>query len=245
VEEALARSKRLGLDDVQRLAFANRVHAAELVLPHLLQACASTTDRLLAQACTALSKWDRKADLGSRGAILFREFWNTAATIPDKWAVPLDPRDPVNTPGGVSAKAMPAMLAALKSAAAKLERLQIPFNARLGDFQGDTRNGVRVPIHGAIGDIDGSYNSIHVSGELDKTGYHNVAWGTSYVQTVTFDNNGPVAQGMLLYGQSTDPKSPWYADQVPLYSRKEWSALPFTLQKIKADPNYSVRSLGE
>jgi acyl-homoserine-lactone acylase len=245
VEEALARNKRLGVGDVQQLAFANRVHAAELVLPQLLPACASTTDRLLAQACTALSKWDRKADLGSRGAILFREFWNTAATIPDKWAVPLDPRDPVNTPSGVSAKAMPAMLAALKSAAGKLERLHIPFNARLGDFQGDTRNGVRVPIHGAIGDIDGSYNSIHVSGELDKTGYHNVAWGTSYVQTVTFDNDGPVAQGMLLYGQSTDPKSPWYADQVPLYSRKEWSALPFTLQKIKADPNYSVRSLGE
>jgi acyl-homoserine-lactone acylase len=245
LEEALTQRKQLTAADVRQLAFANRVHSAELVLPQLLRACAATPGRVLARACAALSAWDRKADLDSRGAVLFREFWNAAAIIPDKWAVPLDPRDPVNTPNGISAKAMPAMLAALKSAADKLERLHIPLDARLGDFQGDTRNGVRVPMHGAIGDIDGSYNSIHMSGELDKTGYHNVAWGTSYVQTVTFDDDGPDAQGMLLYGQSTDPKSPWYADQVPLYSRKQWSALPFTLQKIKADPNYVMKTLEE
>jgi acyl-homoserine-lactone acylase len=245
LEETLARRKRIGLGDVQQLAFANRVHSAELVLPQLLPACASTADRQLMQACAALAKWDRKANLDSRGAVLFREFWNTAADIPDKWAVPLDPRDPVRTPSGVSTKALPAMLSALKSAAERLERLHIPFDSRLGNYQGDTRNGVRVPIHGAIGDIDGSYNSIHMRSELDKNGYHDVAWGTSYVQAVTFDAAGPVAQGMLLYGQSTDPKSPWYADQVPLYSRKEWSALPFTSEKMKADRNYQMRTLEE
>jgi acyl-homoserine-lactone acylase len=177
--------------------------------------------------------------------VLFREFWNEAANIQDKWETPLDPRDPVNTPNGVAPGAMPAMLAALKSAALKLQALNVPLDARLGDFQGDTRNGVRVPIHGAIGDIDGSYNSIHMAGGLDAEGYHDVAWGTSYVQAVTFDGSGPVAQAMLLYGQSTDPKSAWYADQVPLYSRKQWTTLPFSPAKIKADPNYKVQTLEE
>jgi acyl-homoserine-lactone acylase len=245
LEEVLTQRKRLELGDVQQLAFANRVYAAELVLPQLLSACGTASGRLLMQACTALAKWDRKADLDSRGALLFREFWNAAANIPDKWAVPLDPRDPVHTPSGISAKALPAMLAALNTAAEKLERLHIPLDSRLGDFQGDTRNGVRVPIHGAIGDIDGSYNSIHMGGALDKNGYHDVAWGTSYVQAVTFDDAGPIAQAVLLYGQATDPRSPWYADQVPLYSGKKWSALPFTPQKMKADPNYQSRTLEE
>jgi acyl-homoserine-lactone acylase len=245
LEEALANNKRLQLADVQKLAFANRVYAAELVLPPMLPACGASTDALVRQACNVLRAWDRKAELDSRGAVLFREFWNTAANLSGKWEVPLDPLDPVNTPRGIAPAAMPGMLSALKNAAEKLQRLKIPFDARLADFQGDTRNGVRVPIHGAIGDIDGSYNSIHMSNELDASGYHDVAWGTSYVQTVTFDNGGPVAEAILVYGQSTDPKSPWYADQVPVYSRKQWPALPFTAEKIKTDPQYKARTLEE
>jgi acyl-homoserine-lactone acylase len=245
LEELLAQRRPLALGDVQQLAFANRVYAAELVLPQFLPACTDSADRTVAAACAALTVWDRKAELDSRGAVLFREFWNEAANIPGRWETPLDPRDPVNTPNGVAPGAMPAMLAALKNAGLKLQALNIPLDARLGDFQGDTRNGVRVPIHGAIGDIDGSYNSIHMAGGLDAEGYHDVAWGTSYVQAVTFDGSGPVAQAMLLYGQSTDPKSAWYADQVPLYSRKQWTTLPFSPVKIKADPNYKVQMLEE
>lgn len=245
VEEALAAGKRFGLGDVQQLAFANRVYAAELVLPQLLRLCADENDPALTPACKVLSAWDKKAELDSRGAVLFREFWNNAAKIPGKWAVPLDPSDPVNTPSGLAGSAAPAMLAALKGAAEKLHALRIPLDGRLGDFQDETRNGVRYPMHGAIGDIDGSYNSIHMSTGLDAAGYHDVAWGTSYVQTVTFDDAGPVAQALLLYGQSSDPKSRWYADQVPLYSQKHWPALPYTNEQIKADPDYTAMTLSE
>jgi acyl-homoserine-lactone acylase len=245
LEDELVQHKRLKLEDLQRLAFANRVHAAELVLPQLLPACNSSADKTLRPACKALAEWDLRADLDSRGAVLFREFWNSASAIPAKWATPFNPVDPVNTPSGVARAAMPAMLAALKQAAQKLQAMQIPLDARLGEYQGDTRNGVRVPIHGAIGDIDGSYNSIHMASGLDGKGYHNVAWGTSYVQTVTFDEAGPVAQAMLVYGQSVDPKSPWYADQVPLFSQKKWPVLPFSEDAIRHDAYYSSRVLSE
>ncbi len=171
LEEMLAQRKQLRPVDVQELMFANRVYAAELVLPELLPLCRATEDRALMPACNALAAWDRKANLDSRGAVLFREFWNTAAAIPNKWAVPLDPADPVNTPAGVAPAAVPAMLAALKSAAQKLEATGVPLDGRLGDYQDETRAGIRVPIHGAIGDIDGSYNSIHMSSALDATGY--------------------------------------------------------------------------
>lgn len=237
-EQRVQARQKLQLTDLQELLFVNRVYAAELVLPELLPACSASTDALIREACGALSAWDRHDNIESRGAVLFREFWNMAANIPNKWAVPLNPADPVNTPNGIAPAAMPAMLAALKSAAQKLQSVNVPFDGKLGDYQTETRNGMRTPLHGGVGDIDGSYNSLTMNTGLTPTGYNNVYWGTSYVQTVTFDENGPVAQGMLVYGQSTDPASAYYADQLENYSRKEWPVLPFSQEKIKADPAY-------
>lgn len=243
--EEMLTDQRLDMSDVQTLAFANRVYAAELVLPELLPLCRASVDALVAQACRVLGEWDRKANLDSRGAVLFREFWNRASLIADKWAVPFDPADPVNTPRGLAPAAGPAMLAALKEAAQLMQALFVPLDGRLGDYQSDTRNGVRIPLHGAIGDIDGSYNSIHMETPLQADGYHQIAWGTSYVQTVTFDEAGPVAQAMLLYGQSVDPASPYHVDQLPLYSQKTWPLLPFHQRSIRADPRYAVTTLSE
>lgn len=245
MEEALAQHRRFQLSDLQELAFADRVYAAELVLPQFVPICLASNDSVLLPACNALAAWDKRSNLDSRGAVLFREFWNLASAIPNKWTVPLDKADPVNTPNGVNPAAAAGMLSALRSTVLKLQALGVPLDGRLGDYQGDTRNGVRVALHGAIGDVDGSYNSIHMSSELDANGYHDIAWGTSYVQTVTFDDAGPVAQAMLVYGQSVDPKSPWYADQVPLYAQKQWPILPFTPDRIRADPNYQVSTLSE
>lgn len=245
LEDKIAERGQLQLTDLQELAFANRVYAAELVLPELLPRCTASGDASLQPACAALAAWDRRANLDSRGAVLFREFWNIAVNIPDKWRVPLDMNDPVNTPRSLAPAAMPAMLAALKTAMQKLQELNIPLDGRLGDYQGETRNGVRVPLHGAVGNLDGSYNSIHMRNGLQAGGYHDVAWGTSYVQTVTFDNAGPVAYAMLVYGQSVDPKSPHNADQLPVYSQKQWPLLPFSPDQIRADPKYTTQMLRE
>ena len=245
MEDLLAQRSKLTLADMQALAFSNRVYAAELVLPELLTACAALSNELSRQACNVLQAWDRRANVDSRGAVLFREFWSVASSIPNKWANPFNPADPVNTPNGVAPAAMPAMLAALRDAAVKLQSLGIPLDARLGDVQVEPRNGVRIPLHGGNGNQEGTYGSLTMRTGLTANGYVGAHWGQSYIQTVGFDEQGPVAQAMLTYGQSTDPKSPWYADQTQVYSRKEWPVLPFTQEKIKADPNYATMSLRE
>lgn len=245
VEDLRAQRSKLTLADMQALAFSNRVYAAELVLPELLPACAALSDALSRQACSVLQAWDQRADVDSRGAVLFREFWREAAAIPNKWATPFDPADPMNTPHGVAPAAMPAMLAALRGAADKLRSLGIPLDARLGDYQVEPRNGVRIPLHGGNGNQEGTYGSLTMRTGLTAEGYVGAHWGQSYIQTVGFDEQGPAAQGVLTYGQSTDPKSPWYADQTAAYSRKEWPVLPFTQERIKADPNYTTMSLRE
>jgi acyl-homoserine-lactone acylase len=66
LDERLAQPARLGLDDLQALLFSNRVHAAELVLPELLQACPGGPDALLLAACATLAAWDRTSTVAAR-----------------------------------------------------------------------------------------------------------------------------------------------------------------------------------
>ena len=58
--------------------------------------------------------------------------------------------------------------------------------------------------------------------------------GSSYIQIVSFDEAGPVADAILSYSQSTNPASPHYADQTRNYAAKAWYRLPFTDAEIAA-----------
>ena len=53
-----------------------------------------------------------------------------------------------------------------------------------------------------------------------------------YIQTVTFDERGPLAQAILTYGQSTDPASPHATDQMRLFAAKQWPPLPFHAEDV-------------
>lgn len=59
-----------------------------------------------------------------------------------------------------------------------------------------------------------------------------IDYGSSYIQSVTFDARGPVANAVLTYGQSTNPDSPHANDQMRLFSRKEWPILPFHAEDV-------------
>lgn len=235
LEQAIMAKKTLGPRDLEDLMFSNRIYAAELILPDLLRACAASPDEALATPCKVLAAWDRRADLDSRGYILFREFWFMASRLPQRWAVPFDPVDPLGTPRGLNAAVTASMLDRLKTAVGDLGVRGIPLDAEPGDFQDHLRAGARVPIHGGYGDREGAYNAVYIMSPPDSTGYHNVDMGPTYLQIVGFDADGPVARGMLVYGQSTDPASPHYADQLSLYSRKQWATLPFTPAQMRVD----------
>ena len=136
LEEMLAAKPKLAVGDVQALMYPNRVHAAELILPEFLPACLAAGDAALTPACQVLAAWDKRADADSRGAVLFREFWNVASTVNAKWAVPLDPADPVHTPRGLAPAAIPAMILALRAATLKMQNYGFALDARFGDVQG-------------------------------------------------------------------------------------------------------------
>jgi acyl-homoserine-lactone acylase len=69
--------------------------------------------------------------------------------------------------------------------------------------------------------------------------------GSSYIQVVTFDDQGPVADAVLSYSQATDPASPFYGDQTRLYSEKRWNRLPFHPEAVKKAAIGPVLKLSE
>ncbi|WP_034159030.1 penicillin acylase family protein [Sphingomonas sp. ERG5] len=234
--------KQLDRDVAKRMVFANHSLAAELVMDPLLTLCrdGAKPDERIAAACTALGGWDRKFNLDSKGAYLFSTFWLAAQKIPGLWAVKFDVADPVHTPRDliITGETGAKLTAALAAAAAQLGTEKIALDARWGDVQFAMRGAERIPIHGG----DGLIGVLNVAITKPAPGGVELEHGTSYVQIVGFDAAGPIADAVLSYSQSTDPASPYFADQTRLYSAKGWHRLPFTPAQIAADGgNHPIR----
>ena len=229
---------------IKDMILGNHNLSADLALPDVLSICAKSADAVtsageaiaLAPACEVLSRWDRRADLGSRGAALWMEFWSFlsggGAGYPSP-AVPFDALDPLHTPRGLKQDDAGAtkVRTALADAIALLRTRGIALDARWGDVQNAVRGERRIPIHGGPG-TNGILN-VQESEWAVGIGYLPVH-GSSYMQVVTFDAAGPVADALLSYSQSTDPASAHFADQTELYSGKGWNRLPFLAQDVAA-----------
>ncbi len=229
---ALLAQGKVTPEAVQKQLFGNRNFMAGAVLPDLLAACASqpTPSVEIKDGCAALRAWDRTNNLDARGAHLFREFWRTARLIPNVYRAPFDVAQPVVTPGGlkmddptVAAKVWESLTLAVTNVRAA----GFALDATLGSVQRPLITELPIPLHGGD-EFEGVLNNLgnQFAPGIGPKGLL-IDYGTSYVQTVTFDARGPVAQGLLTYGQSTDPASPHATDQLWLFSRKEWPLLPF------------------
>jgi acyl-homoserine-lactone acylase len=232
IPELVARGP-VTLAAAQAQLFANRNLMARVVLPDLLAACAAAGGAPTPEArdgCAALRGWDRHNNAESRGAHLFREFWRAAAAVPGVYRLPFDKAQPVATPAGlkmddaaVAAKVWEALAEAVRKVRATGHALDAP----LGSVQVPAITRERIALHGGE-EIEGVLNNLgnQFAPGITKDGLR-IDYGTSYVQTVTFDARGPVAEAILSYGQSTDPASPHATDQLRLFSAKRWPRLPF------------------
>jgi len=236
----------------------NRNLLAELVRDDLVALCrtpapigvASDDAALidLTLACDVLENWDLRHNLDSVGAHLFQEWWRlvpiAASPVPDlAWLTPFDANDPVNTPRDLNV-ANPKVRQALVDAVDRLSELGLPLDAPLGEVQYVERNGVAIPIHGGPGTL-GVFNAINNSLSSTPGRGYDVPHGSSYIQTVTWDEHGPQAGMILTYSQSTDPASPHYSDLTELYSQQGWLDVPFSDAEIRSDPELERIRLSE
>jgi acyl-homoserine-lactone acylase len=237
IPEMLARhGGRVTPQAVQQQLFGNRNFAAHLVLPDLLAGCgAEGVPAPAREACTVLAAWDRRNNLESRGAHLFREFWRGARTTPRLWRVPVDAARPLSTPEGLNladAEVAAKVWEALGQAVGRLRAAGLALDAALGQVQRPLITEQAIGLHGGE-EIEGVLNNLgnQFAPSVSNRGLL-IDYGTSYVQTVTFDDRGPVAQALLTYGQSSNPASPHATDQLRLFSQKLWPVLPFHAEEV-------------
>ena len=191
----------------------------------------------LVEACTILASWDRRQDADSVGAHIFNQFWASARGLSEHFAIPFDMNDPVNTPAGLTTgdeDTRALIISALEAGVASLQEAGIALDASWGEVQFAMRNGEKIGIPGGSGG-QGLFSVITARFNSENRGYTPITHGNSYVQTVTWDDNGvPDADAILTYSQSPEPDSPYYSDLTKVYSRNGWVQLPFSDEQIQA-----------
>ncbi|MEA2497037.1 MAG: acyl-homoserine-lactone acylase, partial [Thermoleophilaceae bacterium] len=206
---------------MEKFEFSDRALSGELAADDAVAMCRSFPGQApssngpveVGNACDALAGWDKREDSTSKGALLWRRFWSHAqGASPSPWVNQFDAADPVATPNTLNTSS-PQVQQALGDAIAELRDAKIPFDAPLGDVQYVTRNGERIPIHGGP-HSDGVFNVITNAFVAGQNHLGEPVHGSSYIQIVTWGKHGcPDAATILTYSQSSDPTSPYYADQ--------------------------------
>jgi len=232
------------LQDMKDLMFSEIQYGATLVKPQLVSFCRSLPGGLaptssgatvpVGDACDVLAAWNGREDVGSRGDVLFRDFWERALALPEgPWSTPFDPADPVGTPNGLNT-ADHAVQTAFGDALADLTAAHLPYDVTLGSVQYVVRDGERIPLPGGPGDPDGEFDAIYQN-VMTQPGA-DPSLGSSYLQAVTWapGNPCPDAAALLTYSESDNPDSPHHTDQTVLFSQQKWATAYFCPAQVAA-----------
>ena len=231
------RSARM-LDDDSKMTFtkliedthSTHMELADRILDDLLEAAGRKGGENLAKAAAVLEKWDRCADAGSRGTVLFDSFvrhW--AQRGQQHFAVPWKQNDPRHTPKGIADT--DKAVAALESAAEETQQRWGSIDVAWGDINRLRGGDLDLLGNGGPGDRMGIFHVINYAPAKD--GKFQAMGGDSYIATVEFSQ--PVrAMALIGYGNSTQPGSPHLTDQLPFVSRKELRPVWRSYKEVEA-----------
>ena len=226
--------------NLKDLFYSDVQYGAKLVKPQVVAMCrafpggraplANGRSIAVGNSCRVLANWNGRENVDSRGALLFREFWENVlnrAKVP--WMHPFDPANPVRTPNGLNV-ASKGVQDAFGAALNALTRAQVAYDAPLGAYQYEVAGGKRIPLPGGPGDPDGEFNAVY---QVERG---QILYGSSYVQLVSWQTGDrcPLASAVVTYSESANPASPHYADQTRLFSHKKWAPVYFCPAAVNA-----------
>jgi acyl-homoserine-lactone acylase len=209
----LMADQSITFDEFGQYKHSTRMLLADRVLGELISA-AKAAGGVAGDAAAVLEKWDRCADAGSRGAVLF-EAWFRLARRVQIFATPWSEADPLNTPKGLANA--PAAVQALVQAADEVVKARGALDVAWGDVYRLRLAGRDLPANGGSGDL-GIFRVLGFA--EDKDGKMRATSGDSYVATIEF---GPTvrAKTLISYGNASQPGSPHIADQLELFAAKQ------------------------
>lgn len=242
---------KFDMDNLQEIVLSSRIYSAELARDEVISSICAVGTVLtsggpvdVSEACAVLANWSTRNNLDDVGGHIWREFFRSVAANTAvvssvssrlRWLTPFSATDPVNTPNTLNVLS-PLVQQALGNAVTAVTNAGVAMDAPLGSLQ---RSGVigdnNVPVFGGIGS-EGAFTII-TAPPLSAAGYP-INYGNSYIQTVTWSDNGPnakvQAEGFITYSQSTDPANPHYFDFTQEYSAKRWHRFPFAAADVQA-----------
>ncbi len=216
---------------------STRLLLADRVLPDLLPAAAEASDPLLSRAATVLDEWDRTADAGSAGAVLFHawaEAWFQRAASsrePDErgtpFAAPWSPDEAAGSPRGIGD--IGTALQVLAGVAHELEGRGVALDIQWGDVHRFRRDTLDLPGSGAPAALGGVRAAEYDSGD---DGRMEIVAGGNYVVAVEFSD--PVnVWALMAYGNASQEGSPHRTDQLELFARQELRPVWRTREEIE------------
>ena len=236
-------------DDIRKLKYTSHLLITGRVLPDLFAAGAKQKSPSpdLRAGLRILKSWDKQAAPKSKGAVLFQAFWSiyergTKPAFRELWS-----NDRViDSPNGLADPA--AALAALEQAVAQVRGKYGAPDVAWGEVNRYRFGDIDLPGRGGPQGF-GQYTAQTFDTPEDPAAKQNLAGrpggaapiapviaggGDAWVLMVSFTK--PVrAQGILAYGQSSNPGSHHSRDQIKLFAENKLRPIWFTDAEVKAN----------
>ena len=157
-----------------------------------------------------IQKWDRKTDIDSQGAGIYGVLY---------YQLVRNYRSEIQKNNKTVSKEI--LLSALADTKAYIINNFGSIRITLGDFQKLVRGDKELPIWGLPDVITA------MSSRPYKDGKHKVTQGESYIGLVRFNENGPILESIISFGNSDNPDSDHYTDQMEKYSKFQTKKMTF------------------
>ena len=169
----------------------------------------------LSEILDIIQGWNRKTDIDSQGAGIYGVLY---------YQLIRNYRDEIQKNNNTVSRE--TLCSALADTRAYLVDNFGSINITLGDFQKLVRGDKEIPIWG-LPDVITAMSSTPY-----KDGRRKVTQGESYIGLVRFSKDGPQLESVISYGNSDNPESDHYSDQMDLYSRFETKKMIFNKEEI-------------
>ncbi|APX31806.1 hypothetical protein BH708_02720 [Brachybacterium sp. P6-10-X1] len=213
---ALDRPGPISPHDLLDLKWGTWTHLADIVLDDLLDACTGIAD--LTEAADVLRAWDRRADAGSRGYLLFHLWAHDHFPVGD--VVMDDSRLTPSLEAGGLPRGLrdPAAAAeALRRAAHRMTELGRPFDAPYGRVARIGTDPDDAPASGGP-TYFGLFKCLEI---LPAEGAWPAIGGDTWICLVQFGPRTPIAEGLLLPGPASEEGAPAHRSPAARYTRDE------------------------
>ena len=233
------------LNSLQETMLGQRNYSADLARTAVVAMCrahpvltASDGKQVnVSAACSVLNAWNGRADVGSRGEVLWQQAYGAINYTPGWWSVPFDPSQPVTTPRDLNT-GDPAVQAALADAVEYLQAHGVPLNITLGAVQHYA--GISLP---GCTEGEGCFDRIEGNTPAGSAVGTDASNGSTFIMATELTPRGPRTRTVITYSESANPDSPHYSDQTALFARGQMITERFTEAAINADPRLQTTTL--